>query len=114
MFYQAIKKGKLVVDAGLIEGFVPPAALSWGLKAGLPKAIWNLRGCLKKLNLIGVQVHVRATTRPTPIKIKQTPTQRTLVTFSPRRHRDMSVVEIRLTLLIAYAAPTSRNSKALL
>jgi hypothetical protein len=64
MFYQAIKNGKLVVDAGLLEGFVPPAALGWGLKTDLPKAIWNLRGRLKELNLIGVQVHVRATISP--------------------------------------------------
>ena len=62
MSYQAIENGKLVVDAGLIEGFVPPATLGWGLKADIPKDIWNLRGRLKELNLIGVQVHVRATT----------------------------------------------------
>jgi hypothetical protein len=36
MSYQGIKKGELFFDAGLIEGFVPPAALGWGLKAGLP------------------------------------------------------------------------------
>jgi hypothetical protein len=36
MFYQAIENGKLVVDTGLLEGFVPPAALGWGLKAGVP------------------------------------------------------------------------------
>jgi hypothetical protein len=36
MFNQAIKKDELVVDAGLFESFVPPAALGWGLKAGVP------------------------------------------------------------------------------
>src|SRR4029077_10432610 len=112
MFNQAIKKGELVVDAGLLEGFIPPAALPWNLKAGVPQVIWNL-GCLpKKLNLIGLHVHARAATRLTPIKIKHTPIQRILVTFSRRRKRDMNVTEMRLRLLIAYAAPTSRNSNA--
>jgi hypothetical protein len=36
MFDQSIKKGELVFDTGLIKGFVPPAALGWGLKAGGP------------------------------------------------------------------------------
>jgi hypothetical protein len=36
MFNQAIKKRELVFDAGLIEGFVPPAALGWELKTGVP------------------------------------------------------------------------------
>jgi hypothetical protein len=44
MFYQAIKNGKLVVDAGLIEGFVP---LGWGLKARLPKAFGICEAVLK-------------------------------------------------------------------
>ena len=51
--------------------------------------------------LKAVLSHVRATTRPTPIKIRHTPIQRILVTFSRRRHWDMRVIEIRLRLLIA-------------
>jgi hypothetical protein len=54
MFDQPKKKGELVFDTGLIKGFVPPAALSRELKTGVPKRIWKLRGCLKKLNPIGV------------------------------------------------------------
>jgi hypothetical protein len=36
MFDQAIKKGELIFDIRLIKGFVPPAALSRGLEAGVP------------------------------------------------------------------------------
>src|SRR5262249_10940710 len=112
MLNQAIKECELVVDARLFKGFVPPAALAWDRKAGVPQVIWNLGGLLNELNLVGLHVHARAATRLTPIKIKHTPIQRILVTFSRRRHRDMNVTEMRLRLLIAYAAPTSRKSNA--
>jgi hypothetical protein len=52
MFKQAIKKGELVVDAGPLEGFIPPATGGRRLKTDVPQVIRNLGGCLEKFSLI--------------------------------------------------------------